>query len=98
MARAQRNRICDRGHPRHTLPPAAIQVTKTAGTGAGPIGGVRSIQRTDDDSQFRIVGCMYIYNLDVSSLGDLADRPGTYEVAAVIGGNPASGPAVFSLE
>jgi len=83
-------RTCDR-------PPAAIKVTKTAGTGAGLISGVRSIQPGDDDTLFRLVDCKYMYNLDVSSLGTLANRPGTYQVEAVIGSTSAAGPAVFSL-
>ena len=36
-------RTCDR-------PPAMFKVTKTAGTGAGPIGGVRSIQPGDEST------------------------------------------------
>lgn len=43
-----------------------------------------------------VVDCKYIYNLDVSSLGALATRDGTYYVYVNIGGNLAN-PAVFDL-
>ena len=78
------------GPPTHTcdLPPATIQVTKVS----VPI-EVVSIQPHDNDSNFRIVDCKYMYNLDVRSLSGV----GTYKVEAVIGGMPALGPAYFSL-
>jgi hypothetical protein len=79
--------------PTCNLPPAGIKVTKTAGPGAGPVGSPRSVEPSDDDTMFRVVGCRYVYNLDVGSLSGV----GTYRVEAVIDGNPVPGPAIFSL-
>ncbi len=79
--------------PTCTLPPATIQVTKTAGAGSGPVNEPLSVQPADDDHLFRRVDCRYLYNLATSSLSG----PGTYRVEAVIGGTPVPDPAIFQL-
>lgn len=76
------------------LPPATIQITKTAGVPSGDVNEPLTIQPNDNNSLFRIVDCKYMYNLATSSLSG----PGTYQVTAVIGGTPAAGPAVFDLK
>jgi len=54
---------------------------------------VSTIQPADNNSQFRVVGCNYMYNLDTSSL----PGAGGYKVEAVINGTPAAGAASFDL-
>jgi hypothetical protein len=79
--------------PTCDLPPATIQITKTSGS---PLGGVNeplTVQPGDDNSQFRIVDCKYMYNLATASLSG----PGTYSVEVVIDGTPAAGAATFDL-
>ena len=75
------------------LPPATIQVTKTSGQSPGAVNEVSTIQPADNNSQFRVVGCNYMYNLDTSSL----PGAGGYKVEAVINGTPAAGAASFDL-
>jgi hypothetical protein len=75
------------------LPTATIQITKTAGAGTGAVNEPISIQPNDDNLQFRIVDCKYMYNLATSSLSGT----GTYKVEAVINGTPAGGAAFFDL-
>jgi hypothetical protein len=72
---------------------ASVQIVKLSGAASGPVNEPVTIQPQDDNNMFRIVDCMYMYNLATSSLSG----PGTYQVTAVIGGVPASGPAVFDL-
>lgn len=79
--------------PTCDLPPATIQITKTSGSPSGLVNEPLTIQPADNNSQFRIVECKYMYNLDTSSLSGA----GTYKVEAVINGNPAAGPAIFDL-
>lgn len=79
--------------PTCTLPPATIQITKTSGSPTGTVNEATTIQPADNNSQFRIAGCAYLYNLDSSSL----PGAGTYKVEAVINGSPASGAAFFDL-
>lgn len=81
------------GQPAQTcdLPAATIKVTKIFSPG-GPITPI-SVQPHDNDSNFRIVDCKYIYNLATRSLLGA----GTYKVEAVIGGNPVAGAAYFTL-
>ena len=81
--------------PAATCPtaPAAVQIVKLSGTASGTVNEPVTIQPQDDNSMFRIVDCMYMYNLATSSLSG----PGRYQVTAVIDGVPASGPAVFDL-
>jgi len=79
--------------PTCTLPPATIQMKKTSGSATGPVNEPTTIQPADDNSQFRIAGCSYMYNLDTSSLSGA----GRYEVQAVINGTPAAGAAAFDL-
>jgi hypothetical protein len=76
-----------------TLPPATIQITKLSGSTTGAVNEPLTIQPADNNSQFRVVGCNYMYNLDTSSLSGA----GRYEVGAVIGGTPATGVALFDL-
>jgi hypothetical protein len=75
------------------LPTATIQITKLSGSSTGVVNEPISIQPNDDNSQFRIVDCKYMYNLATSSLSG----PGRYQVTAVINGSPAAGPALFDL-
>ena len=75
------------------LPPATIQITKTSGAGTGAVNEPLTIQPNDENSQFRIVDCTYMYNLATSSLSG----PGTYKVEVLINGSPAVGAAVFDL-
>ena len=81
--------------PAATCPtaPASVQIVKLSGATSGAVNEPITIQPQDDNSMFRIVDCMYMYNLATSSLSG----PGRYQVTAVIGGVPASGPAVFDL-
>jgi len=74
--------------------PATVQITKTDGAPSGVVNEPVTIQPQDTNSMFRIVDCMYMYNLATSSLSGV----GTYQVTAVIGGVPASGPATFDLK
>jgi hypothetical protein len=74
--------------------PASVQITKTDGAPTGAVNEPVTIQPQDTNNMFRIVDCMYMYNLATSSLSGA----GTYQVTAVIGGVPASGPAVFDLK
>ena len=82
------------GQPTQTcsLPPAGIKVTKVS-PATMAVSEVLSIQPFDNDLQFRIVDCKYMYNLDVKSL----DGAGTYSIEATIGSAPAGGAAHFSL-
>lgn len=75
------------------LPPATIQITKVSGSPTGVVNVPVSIQPTDDNLQFRIVDCKYMYNLATSSLSG----PGGYKVEVMINGTPASGAAFFDL-
>jgi hypothetical protein len=81
--------------PAATCPtaPASVQIVKVTNGTTGDVNEPVTIQAQDNDSMFRIVDCMYMYNLATSSLYG----PGHYEVTAVINGVPASGPAVFDL-
>jgi hypothetical protein len=76
------------------LPAATIQITKTAGVGSGDVNEPISIQPNDNNLQFRIVDCKYMYNLAASSLSGA----GTYSVEVVINGTPAGGAAFFDLK
>lgn len=79
--------------PTCELPPATIQITKTSGAGSGAVNEPLTIQPGDDNSQFRIVDCKYMYNLATASLFG----PGTYRVEVVIDGSPIAGAATFDL-
>jgi hypothetical protein len=76
-----------------TLPPATIQIDKVSGSPTGQVNEPLTIQPADNNSQFRVVGCNYMYNLDTSSLSGA----GRYGVEVIIGGTPASGEAFFDL-
>lgn len=80
--------------PTCDLPPATIQITKTAGSGTGAVNEPVTIQPADDNDEFRVVDCKYMYNLATSSLSG----SGTYEVKLLIGATPAGGSAVFDLK
>jgi hypothetical protein len=62
---------------------ATISITKTSGTPTGDVNEVASIQPSDNDGNYRIVDCKYMYNLATSSLSGV----GTYTVKATIAGN-----------
>ena len=79
--------------PTCNLPAATIQVTKTSGSPSGPVNEPVSIQPFDNDMNFRVVDCKYMYNLATGSLSGI----GRYKVEVLIGGNPASGAAEFDL-
>lgn len=81
------------GSPTCDLPPATIQITKISGSSTGAVNEPISIQPNDDNLQFRIVDCKYMYNLATSSLSG----PGGYKVEVVINGSPAAGAAFFDL-
>jgi hypothetical protein len=76
------------------LPLATIQITKTSGAASGAVNEPLTIQPNDDNLQFRIVDCKYMYNLATSSLSGV----GGYKVEAVINGTPAGGAASFDLK
>ena len=75
------------------LPTATIQITKVTGSSTGVVNEPISIQANDDNLQFRIVDCKYMYNLATSSLSG----PGGYKVEVMINGNPITGAALFDL-
>jgi hypothetical protein len=78
-----------------SLPAAQIQVIKTSGSDPGTVNTPVSTSAADTTGNFRVSGCKYMYNLDVSSL----PGAGGYSVSAVIGANPAlQNPAVFLLK
>jgi len=79
--------------PTCNLPPATIQVTKTSGAASGAVNEPLTVQPGDDNSQFRIVDCKYMYNLATASLSGA----GSYRVEVVIGGSPVAGAATFDL-
>jgi len=81
------------------LPQAKIEIVKND---ANPDGVVNetpdSVQNRDDGVYYRNVDCKYIYNLDVSTLGDLSTRQGTYRVYVNIAGTRIkTSPAFFDL-
>ena len=72
------------------LPPATISLKRTAG--GSSIDESVYVTPSDTDSQFRINGCQYLYNLRVSSLG-----PGSYFLEIAINGETV-GTATFGLK
>lgn len=79
------------GSPTCTLPAATIALTKTAGADPGPINESTYLLAADNGSNFRIVDCQYLYNLNLKALG-----PGTYFVEIRIDGQTV-GSATFDL-
>ena len=75
------------------LPAATIQITKVSGSSSGIVNEPVSIQPNDENLNFRVVDCKYMYNLATSSLSG----PGGYKVEVMINGSPAAGPAFFDL-
>ena len=71
----------------------ALAYAFTLGSPAGPLNEPVTIQPTDNNGNFRIVDCRYMYSLATSSV----PGPGRYRVEAVIGGTPAAGAAEFDL-
>jgi hypothetical protein len=72
---------------------ATIEIDKTDGSATGAVNEHISIQPQDNDTNFRIVDCKYMYNLATSSFSGA----GTYKVYAVINGTRVLQPAVFDL-
>jgi hypothetical protein len=68
-------------------------VTKLIGSPSGVVNEPLSIQPFDDDLNFRIVDCKYMYNLATGSLYEV----GRYQVEAVISGVPVATAALFDL-
>jgi hypothetical protein len=61
--------------PTCALPPATIQTSKTSPLPSGAVNEPLTIQPGDDNSQFRIVDCKYMYNLATDrSLAQAATR------------------------
>ena len=85
--------------PTCDLPDAKIAWEKTDPVPSGIVNDeLINVQRADDDGFYRKVDCKYMYNLDVSSLGELADRAGTYKVYVEIDGELiTTSPARFDL-
>ena len=80
--------------PTCDLPPAKIRVTKLSGDGAGTVNEPTTIQPNDNNGDFRVVDCKYMYNLATSSLSG----PGRYQVEAIVDGStPATGAATFDV-
>ena len=84
--------LTEDGTPTCALPPATIALTRTAGGNIGPINESVYVMSADNGSNFRIVGCQYIYNLSSSALGT-----GTYRVDIMINGATV-GSATFKLK
>ena len=84
--------LTDDGRSTCTLPPATIAVTRTAGGTTGAINESVYSGSADNGSNFRIVGCQYVYNLNSNALG-----VGTYRVDAKINGTVV-GSATFQLK
>jgi hypothetical protein len=76
------------------LPPANIKITKTSGFDPGAVDEVSSVQPNDNNLQFRVMNCKYMYNLAANSLSGT----GTYKVEALINNVAASGNATFGLK
>jgi hypothetical protein len=79
--------------PTCDLPPATIKVTKTDSLSGGTVNEAESIQPTDDNLNFRIVDCKYMYNLATKTLRGA----GSYTVEAIVNGTPATSPAKFDI-
>jgi hypothetical protein len=85
--------------PTCDLPQAKIEIVKNDPNPDGAVNETPdSVQNADAGQYFRNVDCKYIYNLDVSTLGPLASRAGTFRVYANIGGTRVTtSPAKFDL-
>jgi hypothetical protein len=84
--------LTDNGASTCALPPATIAVTRTAGGTTGAINESVYSGSADNGSNFRIVSCQYVYNLNSSALG-----VGTYRVDAKVNGTVV-GSATFQLK
>jgi hypothetical protein len=84
--------LTDDGSSTCTLPPATIAVTRTAGGTTGAINESVYSGSADNGSNFRIVSCQYVYNLNSNALG-----VGTYRVDAKVNGTVV-GSATFQLK
>lgn len=79
--------------PTRNLPPATMQLTRTAGTFTGIVDETAIQANADYGSSYRIVGCNYAYNLAAKPLG-----PGTYKVQVLVNNTPAGGSGQFALK
>jgi hypothetical protein len=79
--------------PTCNLPPATMQLTRTAGTFTGIVDETAIQANADYGSSYRIVGCNYAYNLAAKPLG-----PGTYKVQVLVNNTPAGGSGQFALK
>jgi hypothetical protein len=84
--------LTDDGSSTCTLPSATIAVTRTAGGTTGAINEAVYSGSADNGSNFRIVSCQYVYNLNSNALG-----VGTYRVDAKVNGTVV-GSATFQLK
>ena len=73
------------------LPPATIAVTRTAGGVIGQVNESDYSGNADTGSNFRIISCQYVYNLNARALG-----VGTYRIDILINGQVV-GRATFGL-
>ncbi len=83
--------LTSEGAPTCDLPQATISLIRTSGTSPGPVNESSYTMSADTDSNFRISGCQYVYNLGSGSLGS-----GTYQVQINISG-AVVGSAMFGL-
>ena len=79
------------------LPQAMLRWSKIDGLPDGAVNEAESIQPKDTGVYYRFVDCKYIYNLDVSSFGEVAARNGTYWVWVNIDGKNVNNSAKFDL-
>ena len=74
------------------LPAATIALTRTAGGTTGAVNESVYSMSADTGSNFRIVSCQYVYNLNSGALG-----VGTYRVDIKINGTVV-GSGIFQLK
>ena len=84
--------LTENGTPTCALPPATVAVTRTDGGVIGEVNESIYTMAADSGSNFRIDGCLYIYNLNSSALG-----VGIYRVDIRINGQVV-GNATFELK
>lgn len=80
------------------LPAATIGWAKASSAVGGGGNAAGTSQGRDTGTSYRIEGCRYAYNLDVSALdASPASRPGTYHVWVELDGQAIPDPGVFGL-
>jgi sugar lactone lactonase YvrE len=84
--------LTDDGSSTCTLPPATIAVIRTAGGTTGAVNESVYSGSADNGSNFRIVSCQYVYNLNSNALG-----VGTYRVDTKIN-DTVVGSSTFQLK